>query len=205
MKKKLLTIAAPLLLLAFTAASALAQEGAQANGAKPAEGQEGGLLTLDIQSIAWVLAIFIVLAIILWRTAWTNVLVGLKAREARIRKDIADAEAARLEAEKILRDYNNKLAEASAKVQELFSKAITDAGALAAKIQADAETRAQERIERAQQEIEETKNQALTEIYDQTATLATSIAEKILRRNLNADDQRDLVNQSLEHLQKVGR
>ena len=204
MKKKLLTIAAPLLAVAFTAASALAQEGAQANGAKPAEGQEGGLLTLDVQSIVWVLVIFIILAVILYRTAWKNVLAGLKGREARIRKDIADAERARAEAERILGEYNAKLAEASQKVQVMFAKANTDASALAARIQADAEQRAQERIERATQEIEEAKNQALSEIYDQAASLATGIAEKILRRNLNPDDQRDLVNQSLEQLQRVG-
>ena len=34
--------------------------------------------------------------------------------------------------------------------------------------------------------------------------LATSVAEKILRRNLNPDDQRDLVNQSLAEISTVG-
>ena len=33
--------------------------------------------------------------------------------------------------------------------------------------------------------------------------LATDVAEKILRRNLNPDDQRDLVNRSLEQLQTL--
>ena len=47
------------------------------------------------------------------------------------------------------------------------------------------------------------KHQAVAEIHDYAATLGTSIAEKILRRNLNADDQRDLVNSSVEQLKTV--
>ena len=34
--------------------------------------------------------------------------------------------------------------------------------------------------------------------------LATSVAEKILRRSLNPDDQRDLVNRSLAEISAVG-
>src|SRR5437016_1362626 len=47
----------------------------------------------------WVLIIFIVLLMILYPTAWRNILAGLKKREQRIRQDIADAEAARKKAE----------------------------------------------------------------------------------------------------------
>src|SRR4051794_5043464 len=43
----------------------------------------------------WTLIIFIVLLMVLYPTAWRNVLTGLKKREERIRGDIADAEAAR--------------------------------------------------------------------------------------------------------------
>ena len=46
---------------------------------------------------------------------------------------------------------------------------------------------------------------AVADIHRQAAELSTAIAEKILRRNLNADDQRDLVNSSLEQLQTAGR
>ena len=58
------------------------------------------------------MAIFLVVAFILYKTAWKNVLVGLKAREDRIRKDIDDAEAARLKAEETLRQYDTRLADA---------------------------------------------------------------------------------------------
>ena len=188
-----------LLMMALMMALPLAAHAAEAGGdAQP------GLLDLDIGSIVWVLLIFIALAVILYKTAWKNVLAGLKAREARIRKDIADAEAARLKAEAALKDYNQQLATGSDKVREMLSKATTDAEAIATQIRARAQQEAEETKERALKDIEAARDQALSEIYHQAADLATKVAEKIIRRNLNADDQRDLVNQSLQELQTVG-
>ena len=68
-----------------------------------------------------------------------------------------------------------------------------------------AQQEAEEAKDRATKDIEAAKQAALTEIYTQTADLATSIAEKIIRRSLNANDQRDLVDQSLEQLKSARR
>lgn len=193
MLKKCLTLAALLSLLA--APLRAAEEG----------GKPPGLLDFDLNSIVWVLAIFIVVAVILYQKAWKNVLAGLKAREDRIRKAIADAEAARQKAEQSLKEYNAQLASAEEKVRDLISKATGDAERLAAQIRAHAQQEAEEIKERALRDIETARKQAVTDLYQQAADLATNVAEKILRRNLNADDQRDLVNQSIEQFEKVGK
>ena len=156
-------------------------------------------------SALWVVIIFVALVAILYPTAWKNVLAGLKAREERIRKDIADAEQARAKAEATLKEYNLQLATAEAKVTELIAKGIADAEKLATSIKMSAQKEAEDAKGRATRDIEAAKNQALTEIYEQTASLATSVAEKILRRNLNAADQQDLVRSSLEQMQTIGR
>ncbi|MGD0540958.1 MAG: F0F1 ATP synthase subunit B [Tepidisphaeraceae bacterium] len=166
---------------------------------------EGQLLDFDLGSALWVLAIFLVVVIILYRTAWKNVLAGLKAREERIRKDIADAESARVKAEATLRQYDARLGEAEQKVRGILNQAATDAEKIATGIRMKAQQDVEEAKELATKEIEAAKHTALTEIYEQTANLATSIAEKIIRRNLNPDDQRELVKQSLEQLQNVDR
>ena len=162
------------------------------------------LLSFDWASCVWILGIFLVVAIILYKTAWKNVLIGLKAREERIRRDIADAEAARLKADETLRQYNIRLAEAEEKVRAILDKATVDAERIATGIRMKAQQEGEEAKERATKEIEAAKQTALTEIYEQTANLATNVAEKIIRRNLNPDDQRDLVAQSLQQLQGVG-
>ena len=47
------------------------------------------------------------------------------------------------------------------------------------------------------------KNQAIRDIYEQSANLATSVAEKIIRKSLNANDYRDMVEQSLGQLESM--
>jgi F-type H+-transporting ATPase subunit b len=193
-----------LLALLTPAHLALAQDSTPPSAAAPAEAQPG-LLSLDIQQALWVLVIFIVLVVILQRTAWKNVLAGLKARENRIRKDIADAESARLKAEATLRDYTKQLTDAEAKVRDILAKAATDAERVGQSIRMQAQADSEEIKERATREIEASKTQAIREIYDQTAELATTVAEKILRRNLNVDDQRDLVTRSLDQMQEISK
>ncbi len=161
---------------------------------------DGDLMAFDFKSAAIVLVIFLCVVIVLYKTAWKNVLAGLKAREDRIRSAIADADAARAKGEATLKEYNAQLATAEAQVRELLSKATLEAEKIAAGIKMHAQQDAEAYKEKAMKEIESTKTAALAEIYEQTASLATSVAEKILRRNLNADDQRDLVKQSLDEL-----
>lgn len=163
------------------------------------------LLDVNFFGALWVVIIFIVLVAVLYPTAWKNVLAGLKARETRIRTDIAEAEAARTKAEATLREYNAQLATAETRVRDMINSASAEAQKIAAQIRTQGEQEAQASKERATREIEAAKKQALAEIYEQTAVLSTSIAEKILRRNLNPDDQRDLVNSSLEQFQAINK
>ena len=151
----------------------------------------------------WVIAIFLIMLAILYPTAWKNVLAGLQAREQRIRSDIAEAEATRTKAEATLREYNQQLATAEQRVRDLIAGAQADGERIAAQIRLRGEQEAQEAKERATREIDAARKQAVAEIYDQAAQLSTSIAEKILRRNLNADDQRDLVARSLDQVQNI--
>ena len=164
--------------------------------AKPSAGIVPALTTL---------AIFVLLLIVLGKFAWGPIVVGLKAREDKIRKDIADAEAARARAEATLAEYNTQLATAEGKIRDMMSKASADAEKVTTNLRMQAQQEAEEIKERSTREIDAARKAAVADIYAQAADLSTKVAEKILRRNLNADDQRDLVNQSLEQLQTAGK
>jgi F-type H+-transporting ATPase subunit b len=128
----------------------------------------------------WVVIIFVVMLAILYPTAWKNVLAGLKAREERIRRDIAEAEEARTKAESTLRDYTQQLNAAQEKVRQMINQATADGERVATNIRTHAQQEAEEIKERANRDIETAKNNAISEIYEQAAGLATSVAEKIL-------------------------
>jgi F-type H+-transporting ATPase subunit b len=203
MCKRLISAMTFLLLMAPAHVLWAAEEAAGASGEYKGELVPSSMNNEVLLQAIWVIIIFVILLAILYPTAWKNVLAGLKKREERIRKDIADAEAARAKAEATLRQYNEQLAKAEGQVRDLLGKAAADAEKIAAGIRMHAQQEAEEIKERAVKDIDASRKQALAEIYEQAANLSTSIAEKILRRNLNADDQRDLVNESLQQLQTL--
>jgi F-type H+-transporting ATPase subunit b len=150
------------------------------------------------------LIVFALLLAVLGKYAWAPIAAGLKNREDTIRKDIADAEAARKRAEATLAQYNQQLATAEQQVRDILAKAGQDAERLAANIKLQAQQDAEAAKERAERDIEAARKAAVADIYAQAADLSTSIAEKILRRNLNAADQRSIVDESLRQFQTVG-
>jgi F-type H+-transporting ATPase subunit b len=212
MFKKIVFGLAILAMLAVVSPLRAAEEHAGAKGAAaapeaaPAEhGREHGVIEFDAATAVWVVIIFVVLLAILYPTAWKSVLDGLKKREERIRKDIADAEAARAKAEATLKQYQNQLAEAESKVREMIAGAVSEGEKIAADIRAKAQHEGEETRQRALREIESAKQQALSEIYERAADISTSIAAKILRRSINPDDQRDLVQQGLAELETASK
>ncbi|MEA2711958.1 MAG: F-type H+-transporting ATPase subunit b [Phycisphaerales bacterium] len=150
------------------------------------------------------LIVFALLLAVLGKFAWGPISSGLKAREDKIRGDIANAEAARKRAEETLAKYNQQLATAEAQVRDILAKASQDAERIATNMKMQAQQEAEEAKQRATRDIETARKNALTDIYAQAAELSTSIAEKILRRNLTAADQRDLVESSLRQVESVG-
>jgi F-type H+-transporting ATPase subunit b len=156
------------------------------------------------QGIAALIA-FVVTFVILKKIAWGPILKALNDREAKIRKDLEDAEDARNAADAKLKEIEARLNKASDEAREIVSRAAADAEKVATGIRMQSQQEAEEAKERAVKDIEAARKDAVREVYEQAAGLATSVAEKILRRNLNANDQRDLVEASLNQLQDVAK
>jgi len=216
MKKLALILAAVAMMLLNGAALSLAAApaGDQAHSAEAAggHGAPGELVPISehaqkqaFAQAVWVLIIFLMVLAILYPTAWKGVLNGLKTREQRIRNDIAEAEAARAKAEQTLAEYNRQLASAEERVREMLAKAQADGERLASTIREKATQEAETIKSRALSEIEEARKSAIAQVHSEAAEISTAIAEKIIRRNLNADDQRDLVRASLEQLESGHR
>ena len=163
-------------------------------------GPDRGLITA-----VTTLIVFAALLAVLGKYAWGPIASGLKKREDKIRKDIADAEAARKRAQETLNQYNQQLATAEQQVRDILAKASADAEKIATSLKMQAQQEAEEIKERASRDIEAARKAAVADVHAQAAELSTLIASKILRRNLNPDDQRDLVNSSLDQFQSLGK
>jgi F-type H+-transporting ATPase subunit b len=126
---------------------------------------------------------------------------GLQSRRAEIEKALADATTAREAAEAKSREYQEKLAKASAEIDSIYAairregelerdRILASANEMAAKIEQEADSKAASAVARAR-----------TELRAEAARLAVELAEELLTKNVTAADQKRLVD---EYMQKVG-
>lgn len=152
----------------------------------------------------WTLVVFILLLLILGKFAWRPMLEGLHKREQNILNAIAEARKAREEAEALQAQWQKSMDAAQDKVREIHEEARRRAQAAAEEIQAKARADIQTERERLHREIGMAKDQALQELWNRTAQLATMISAKAIRRQLTPDDHRRLVDEALAELGQAG-
>jgi F-type H+-transporting ATPase subunit b len=163
-----------------------------------------GLMSFDLGSAIWILISFLILLAILYKMAWKNVVASLDGREQRIRGDIRAAEDARAKAESLMKEHEKRMAGAEQEVRDILARAAADAEKIGANIRAAAQTEAQAQLERARKEIDSAQRQAIRQVYEKAAEIATDVAAKIISRELRPEDQQDLVNQTLGQLDAIG-
>jgi F-type H+-transporting ATPase subunit b len=143
--------------------------------------------------IIWGGLAFLILLVVLWKFALPPVRKTMEARTERIRNDLMQAEAAKVEAEGVLARYQAQLADSRAEGQRL----IEEARQAADSVRSDLERRAQADIvemrQRAEADVEASKQQALADVRAEVATLALGAAERVVERNLDRDTQLQLI------------
>lgn len=185
------------MLVSFPTVAAAADDGHAATEHAHVDGNPMGLFGLEM---IWAAVLFLLFAGILGFFVWPKVLKALQDREQKLEGDLVGAERARKDAELALAEYKAKIAEAQQEAAKVVNEARQAAEQVAAKVKQDAEQQALQLRERNLAEIASAKEQALSEIYSQTAELSTQIASRILKREINAQDQQQLVTDSLAEL-----
>jgi F-type H+-transporting ATPase subunit b len=178
---------AVLLVLADTS---LARQGEHTTPAAAHEGggePKAGVLPTVEQGIAPSVISLVVFGLVLAVVAtkvWPQIAKGLDERATKIRDEIAAAEAARKQAKEALEQYERSLAEARAEAQRMLEKTKAQQQELANELKAKADQELNAMKDRARRDIESAKRAAISEIYNEAANLATSVAGKILQREV---------------------
>lgn len=192
-----------MLQLAALAAAALAATPARLLAEEEAAADPVGLLDPGGVGAIWKLVLFLLLLWVLSRFVWPHIFQGLEAREQKIRSDITGAEEANREAQQTLSQYKQQLAEAHAEARKLVDQARADGEALRSRMLADAEKEIGRLKQRATEDIQHARQQALQELYAHSADLAVAVASKILQRQIDGEDNRRLVEQSLAEMERM--
>ncbi len=152
-----------------------------------------------LQSIA-AAVVFLILLAVLWKLAWGPILKGLQDREAKIKHDLEAAEKAARDASAKLKQLEAQLADAQVQAQKIVDNSRAAAQKAAAEIERETQTEVNAMRQRATGEIQYAKEQALAEIYTKAADLSTTLAGRILQREVKASDHQKLVESVLAEI-----
>jgi F-type H+-transporting ATPase subunit b len=174
-----------------------------ASVALAADGEVVGAIPTAKQGFATGLTaviVFIIVAAILQFLVWPKISKGLDDRANKIKDEIDGAEMARKQAKDALEQYQQSLAQARAEAQKEIDKARAQAQVISAELKAKADIELNAMREKAMRDIDNAKKAAVAEVYSQSAHLATTMAGKILRRDVNAGDTQRLLDESVAQL-----
>lgn len=162
-----------------------------------------GLLKVDPGLLLWTIITFLVLVLILWKAAWRPIVDALDARAEKVRFEIDNAERSRQEAEKLLVQHREMMDNARNEAAQVISRGREEAERLKNDIVEKANSESRVIAERAKKEIELAKDKALADIKTEIVMLSTEIASKIVSKNIKPEDQKSLVEETLNKMGTV--
>jgi F-type H+-transporting ATPase subunit b len=165
---------------------------------------EGGGSLLDVNPglIVWTLITFILLLVILKKVAWKPILAALDNREKGIEESLNRAEKAKEEAQKILDENRASLSKAEEESKKIIDQSRSYADDLKDQMLKLSKEQAQKLIDDAAAEIERKKQSAFEELRNQIAEISVNAAEKIMKENIDAEKNKQLVTRYLKEISK---
>ena len=121
-------------------------------------------------------------------------------RQQEIDDMYAQAGAAKTEAQKLQKEYEEKLSDAAAASERIVKEATVRAQSREEEIIRKASERAEAIRAKASAEIAQEKKKALNDAKDEISVIALAIAGKVVGRELNGEDQSKLVDSFIEEL-----
>jgi F-type H+-transporting ATPase subunit b len=166
-----------------------------------AEGAEPGFQLLpEYPELIWGLVAFSILMAFMFWKVFPTLNRTLEERGAKIQGQIAEAEAARAEADRLRQQYDAQLADSRAEAGRIVEEARAQAERLKADTLARAEAEAQQIKARALEEVAAERGRLVQELRGQVAAISVELAGKIVQRELDPAQHRGLVDQYINEL-----
>lgn len=136
---------------------------------------------------------FIILFVLLWKFALPPITGMLEKRADTIRESIAKAEQTRIDAERLLDEYKQQMAEARQEANKVIEQGRKVADSMKDEIVAKANEERESLLAKAREEIQAEKKAALAELQASVADLSVAVAGKILGQTMSAKDHAALI------------
>ena len=156
------------------------------------------LVQLDPGLFVWTIITFLILLGLLSKFAWKPLLNVLEKRENGIARSLEEAEKARIKLESLTSEGDEIIAKARSEAQAILSEGKKVSEQLKESTLLKAKEVATANLKEAKEQIKLEKEKAIAEIKGEVVGLSFSIAEKLVKKNLNEKDNKSLINESLK-------
>ena len=158
-----------------------------------AEGPNGRHWPADINEVYWgSLAFFVIVGAVVWK-AGPAIQQALKDRTASIEAELAEAKAARDQAEAALQASSADLPDVSAEEARIRAEAEATAEKLQADLVVKAEAEAEAIRERGRVDVTNRRRQAQADLAAEVSRMTRSSAEAVVRDGLDGGAQSELI------------
>ena len=158
------------------------------------------LVSPDVGLMIWTLLVFGISMYVLAKLAFPRIQAALEKRQRLIEDSIDTAERTTREADAVLAEYRERLAEARTQADDIVARARKTAEHHETEALADAKAKRDELMEQTRREIEAETQRAIRAIRGEVADLTVAATEKVTRKSLTGEDQRRLVDEALAEL-----
>jgi F-type H+-transporting ATPase subunit b len=167
-----------------------------------AEESGGGsfLVSPGIGLMIWTLVVFTIAFLLLRKYAFPRIGEALDKRQRAIEDAIDTSERVRTDAQKLLEEYRERLAEARSQADEIVARARKTGEVHEQEVLAEAKAKREEMMDQTRRDIEAETRRAIHEIRKEVADLTVAATERVTRKSLTEDDQKRLVEEALAEL-----
>jgi F-type H+-transporting ATPase subunit b len=158
------------------------------------------LVSPNVGLMLWTLLVFGLTFLLLWKVAFPRIAEALDRRQRAIEESIDTAERTKREADELLKEYRERLAEARGQADDIVSRARRTAEVAEQETLADARAKREEMMDQTRRDIEAETRRAIQEIRSEVADLTVLATEKVTRKSLDDADQKRLVEEALSEL-----
>lgn len=126
---------------------------------------------------------------------------AVNTRNRDLENTFTEAENLRSQMDTLKADYEKRLAETEADARQKIQAQIREAQDLRKTLMAEASSKADEMVKRAQEEIASERDRALASIRVHVANLSLQAAEKVIGENMDNDRNRKLIDEFLDKVE----
>lgn len=141
---------------------------------------------------------FTVLFGLLYFVAYKPLMRMFDERSRRVKESLEQTEQIKEQAEMAEKETVKRIQEASKEGQKIIQKAEQAGEEIRQKAQQDAEKQSEKIIKRAQAEIKQERDEAVSELKRQFASLTIMTAGKVIDKTLDKETHRELIEKALE-------